>query len=81
MPMLVEGLSAPTDQDRDQFNLNPAAGLRNSPCPLRKSAAATALAEDEYDGVISLDSVYHPTGGTFEEGFQASVGRFKEIFG
>ena len=42
---------------------------------------AVALAEDQYDGVISLESVYHPTGGTFEEGFQASVGRFKEIFG
>jgi len=42
---------------------------------------AAALVEDEYDGVISLESVYHPTGGTFEEGFQASVGRFKEIFG
>ena len=42
---------------------------------------AAALVADEYDGVISLESVYHPTGGTFEEGFQASVGRFKEIFG
>lgn len=42
---------------------------------------ATALAEDEYDGMISPGSAYHPTGGTFEEGFQASVGRFKEIFG
>lgn len=42
---------------------------------------AAALVEDEYDGVISLESVYHPTGGTFEEGFQESVGRFKEIFG
>ena len=42
---------------------------------------AAALVEDEYDGVISLESVYHPDGGTFEEGFQASVGRFKEIFG
>jgi sugar phosphate isomerase/epimerase len=42
---------------------------------------ASALVEDEYDGVISLESVYHPTDGTFEEGFQESVGRFKEIFG
>jgi len=42
---------------------------------------AAALVEDQYDGVISLESVYHPTDGTFEEGFQESVGRFKEIFG
>ena len=42
---------------------------------------AAALVEDEYEGVISLESVYRPTGGTFEEGFLASVDRFKEIFG
>ena len=41
---------------------------------------AAALVEDEYDG-SDPSSVYHPDGGTFEEGFQASVGRFKEIFG
>jgi sugar phosphate isomerase/epimerase len=41
---------------------------------------AAALKEDEYDGVISLESVYHPPDGTFEEGFLASVDRFKEIF-
>jgi sugar phosphate isomerase/epimerase len=42
---------------------------------------AAALKEDAYDGVISLESVYHPPDGTFEEGFHASVGRFKELFG
>jgi sugar phosphate isomerase/epimerase len=42
---------------------------------------AAALARDSYEGVVSLESVYHPTDGTFEEGFQESVGRFKEIFG
>jgi len=31
--------------------------------------------------VISLESVYHPDGGTYEDGFRASVGKFKEIFG
>ncbi len=36
---------------------------------------------ENYDGVVSLESVYHPDGGTYEEGFRASVGRFKEIFG
>jgi hypothetical protein len=28
-----------------------------------------------------LESVYHPDGGTYEDGFRASVGKFKEIFG
>lgn len=42
---------------------------------------AAALKEDNYDGVVSLESVYHPTDGSFEDGFRASVGRFKEIFG
>ena len=42
---------------------------------------AAGLEQDGYDGVVSLESVYHPTGGTYEDGFRASVGRFKEIFG
>jgi sugar phosphate isomerase/epimerase len=42
---------------------------------------ATGLKEENYDGVVSLESVYHPDGGTYEDGFRASVGRFKEIFG
>ncbi len=42
---------------------------------------AAGLKEENYDGVISLESVYHPTGGSYEDGFRASVGRFKEIFG
>ena len=48
--------------------------------PILEDLAAT-LVEDQYDGVIALESVYHPTGGTFEEGSQESVGRLKEIFG
>ncbi len=42
---------------------------------------ATALAADGYEGSISLESVYRPLGGTFEDGFRASVGVLKELFG
>ena len=42
---------------------------------------AAGLKEENFDGVVSLESVYHPDGGTYEDGFRASVGRFKEIFG
>ncbi len=42
---------------------------------------AAGLKEEDYDGVVSLESVYHPTDGSYEDGFRASVGRFKEIFG
>lgn len=42
---------------------------------------AAALRADGYDGVISLESVYRPLGGTFEDGFRASIGRFQELFG
>jgi len=42
---------------------------------------AAGFKEENYDGVISLESVYHPDGGTYEDGFRASVGKFKEIFG
>jgi sugar phosphate isomerase/epimerase len=42
---------------------------------------AAGLKEEGFDGVVSLESVYHPTDGSYEDGFRASVGRFKEIFG
>jgi len=42
---------------------------------------AAALEADNYNRVISLESVYRPNGGTFEEGFRASVRRMLEIFG
>ncbi|MBH53018.1 MAG: hypothetical protein CMI18_01580 [Opitutaceae bacterium] len=42
---------------------------------------AKALKEDGYEGVISLESVYCPEGCTFEDGFRASVGFFKRVFG
>ena len=42
---------------------------------------ADALRADDYDGVISLESVYHPGDGDFEAGFRQCVGLFKTIFG
>lgn len=42
---------------------------------------ASALKSDGYDGVISLESVFHPGNGDFEAGFRVCVDRFKEIFG
>ena len=42
---------------------------------------ARSLKEDNFDGVISLESVYHPGNGSFEDGFHASIERFKAIFG
>jgi sugar phosphate isomerase/epimerase len=41
---------------------------------------SNALKADKYDGVISYESVYHPEGGTFEDGFHAAIGRLKMIF-
>lgn len=42
---------------------------------------AQALRADNYDGVVSFESVYHPGNGDFEAGFRQCIGRFKEIFG
>lgn len=42
---------------------------------------AGALRVDGYTGVISLESVYHPGNGSFEDGFRLCIGRFKELFG
>jgi sugar phosphate isomerase/epimerase len=41
---------------------------------------AAALKNDEYDGVISFESVYHPGNGNYEDGFRKSIVLFKEIF-
>lgn len=41
---------------------------------------ADALRADNYDGVISFESVYHPGNGDFEAGFRQCIGRFKELF-
>ena len=42
---------------------------------------ADALRNDGYDGVISLESVFHPGNGDFESGFRQSIGSFKAMFG
>jgi len=42
---------------------------------------AQALRGDGYDGVISLESVFHPGDGDFEAGFRQCIGMFREIFG
>ena len=42
---------------------------------------AAALKRDGYAGIISLESVYRPPGGNFEDGFRASVGALKRLFG
>ena len=42
---------------------------------------AQALKDDGYQGGISLENVYRPEGGTFEDGFHASLAEFKRIFG
>ena len=41
---------------------------------------ADALRADNYDGVISFESVYHPGNGDFEAGFRQNIGLFKELF-
>ena len=42
---------------------------------------ADALRRDGYDGVISLESVYHRGDGDFEAGFRACIGTFIRLFG
>ena len=41
---------------------------------------ADALRANNYGGVISFESVYHPGNGNFEDGFRQCVGLFKSIF-
>lgn len=41
---------------------------------------ADALRKDDYDGVISFESVYHPGNGNFEDGFRQCIDRFKAHF-
>ena len=42
---------------------------------------AEALKKDGYQGVISLESVYRPDNGTFEDGFRECLPAFKKLFG
>ena len=41
---------------------------------------ADHLRKDSYDGIISLESVYHPGNGDFEAGFRQCIHQFKEHF-
>jgi len=41
---------------------------------------AKALRRDAYGGVVSLESVYRPDGGSFEDGFRTSVNVMKQLF-
>ena len=57
-------------------------------CPLGKGDMAPylediadALRKDNYQGVVSLESVYKPDNGTFEDGYRECLPAFKEIFG
>ena len=40
-----------------------------------------ALREDEYDGIVSFESVYHPGNRDFEAGFRKCIDSFKQVFG
>ncbi len=42
---------------------------------------AEALKKDRYQGVISLESVYRPDNGTFEDGFRECLPTLKKLFG
>ncbi len=42
---------------------------------------AAALRRDDYAGVICLESVFRPPGGTFEDGFRQSFPAFRSMFG
>jgi sugar phosphate isomerase/epimerase len=71
---------------KDSFINIPHATLTCTPLNQGDMAAymaeiAHSLEQDGYDGAISLESVYRPAGGTFEDGFRASIGTFKELFG
>lgn len=41
---------------------------------------AKALKKDNYQGVISLESVYRPDDGTFEDGYRECLPAFKRLF-
>ena len=42
---------------------------------------ANAFRRDNFDGVITFESVYRPDGGTFEDGYHQNIDMFKQIFG
>ena len=40
---------------------------------------ANEMKLNNYNGYISLESVYRPDGGSFEDGYRASLPKFKEL--
>ena len=57
-------------------------------CPLGKGDMApylediaAALKRDNYQKVVSLESVYRPDNGTFEDGYRECLPMFKQLFG
>jgi sugar phosphate isomerase/epimerase len=42
---------------------------------------ANALKRDNYEGFISLESVYHPGNGSYEDGYRECLPYFKKLFG
>ena len=42
---------------------------------------ANALRRDRYPGIVSLESVYRPDNGTFEDGYRECLPAFKKLFG
>ena len=42
---------------------------------------ANALKRDNYEGYISLESVYHPGNGSYEDGYRECLPYFKKLFG
>jgi len=42
---------------------------------------ASALKRDNYEGYISLESVYHPGNGSYEDGYRECLPYFKKLFG
>jgi len=43
-------------------------------------AISDRLNEIGYNGSMSLESVYRPSDGDFEDGFNASIERFKDLY-
>ena len=41
---------------------------------------ANEMKLNNYNGYVSLESVYRPEGGSFEDGYRASLPKFKELF-
>jgi len=47
----------------------------------RVNDIASALKRDNYQGVVSLESVYHPDNGSYEDGFREYLPEFLKLFG